>query len=296
MNPDQRRQWMRVVLGHAQLTAAQKTVLIALETYADYRDGTDAYPGEENLAKLCGLKPRAVRYALDQGRQLGLIERTAPANHRAGRADVYRLVPTAETVAADDRITGTAMPVVEGVTGTTMPVNKPITGTAMPVDSPITGTTVPVNKVITGTAVHDHRHGHNSFTGTAMPPTLPTPSKHHSPGGLRNGGTSPAARLAIAHTPDRPSRFCDAHPIGTRDKCPDCANAREHQKAWDAEAAAIDVALAAATDFERRRRQQIIDACPRRCAENHGRVKIVIDGVETLAPCDHGLPKVAGDG
>lgn len=291
MNPDQRRQWMRVVLGHAQLTAAQKTVLIALETYADYRDGTDAFPGEENLATLCDLTPRAVRQALACGRELGLIERTTPANHRAGRADVYRLVPIAASV-------GLAAPAGDAITGTAVPVIEPITGTAVPVNNSITGTTVPVNEVFTGTAVHDYRNGHDSFTGTAVPPTLPAPSNHHSPGGLPNRGTSPGVPLTAAHTSERPSRFCDNHPIGTRGKCGDCANAYSHQKAWDAEAAAIDVALATATDFERQRHQQAIAGCPHGCAKNFGWIEVVgPGGQEQLKRCTHGgLRLVASNG
>lgn len=282
MNADQRRHWVRVVLSHTQLTAAQKTVLIALETYADYRDGTHAFPGEENLATLCGLTPRAVRLALARGRELGLIERTAPANHRAGRADVYRLLPTTAIV-------GLTPPVAEAITGTAVPVDEPITGMVVPVNSSITGTAVPVDQVITGTAVQDHRNGHDTFTGTAVPPTLHAPSNHHSSVVLRQVGTSPEPLAPLAHTSERPSRFCDNHPIGTRDKCGDCANAYSHQKAWDAAAAEADVALAVANDFERRRQRQIIDNCPLGCDE-YGRLEVVnAAGDDAMIRCDHGL-------
>ncbi|AQT81981.1 hypothetical protein B1R94_26060 [Mycolicibacterium litorale] len=275
MNPEQRRHWMRVVLSHPQLTAAQKTVLIALETYADYRDGTDAYPGEENLARLCGITPRAVRLALARGRELGLIERTLEANHRAGRADVYRLLPTTAIV-------GLSAPAAEDV----------ITGTAVPVDEPITGMRVPVKSVITGTAVHDHRNGDDTFTGTAVPPTLPAPSNHQPPGVLRQSGTSPALAVAAAHTPIA-SRFCDKHPHGYRGKCGDCANARTAFNAAQAAAAEQDVALELANEFERRRRKQLIENCPRRC-DQYGRIEVIDDdGTERLAPCDHQLRMVA---
>lgn len=277
MNPDQRRHWVRVVLSHTQLTAAQKTVLIALETYADYRDGTDAYPGEENLARLCGITPRAVRLALARGRELGLIERTLEANHRAGRADVYRLLPTTAIV------------------GLSAPSGDAITGTAVPVDEPITGMRVPVKSVITGTAVQDHRNSDDTFTGTAVPPTLPAPSNHQPPGVLPNRGTSPALAVA-AHTAIA-SRFCDKHPYGYRGKCGDCGNARTAFNAAQAAAAEQDVALELANDFARRRKLQLINECPLRCAENSGMVEIVDeDGTERLKRCDHGLPRVAGDG
>ncbi|CAN5144927.1 hypothetical protein BH11ACT6_BH11ACT6_34660 [soil metagenome] len=156
MTPDQRRLWIRRVLGCPDLTAAQKTVLIALETYADYYDGTNAHPGEINLAEMCGLKVRAVNGALARGQELGLIQQTSPANSRTGRAAVYRLLPPLAAV----------------------PTAAATTGTAMPVDNVTTGTAMPVNEPTTGTATHHDRHRHDTTTGTAMPPTLQAPSKY----------------------------------------------------------------------------------------------------------------------
>ncbi|ORA60473.1 hypothetical protein BST26_21500, partial [Mycolicibacterium insubricum] len=100
-----RRLWVRAVLAATGLTAAAKTVLLALETFADFNDGTNAHPGEVQLALAADLKQRAVREALKRGQELGFIEKTdSSANKRRGIADVYRLVPQS--------ITGTAMPVI----------------------------------------------------------------------------------------------------------------------------------------------------------------------------------------
>lgn len=100
MTPEQRRFWRRRVFGDAELTAAQKIVLLALETFADYTDGTNARPGVAILAEMCGLKTRAVEAALQRGRRLGLIERTDRANPKRRLAACYRLVSTC----ADTRV------------------------------------------------------------------------------------------------------------------------------------------------------------------------------------------------
>lgn len=239
VTPERRRLWVRTVLGCPELSAAQKTVLIALETFADYRDGTNAHPGDANLAEICGLTTRAVQPAIAKARQLGFIERTGEPNSRAGRAAVYRLT-------------------LPATTGTAVPVDNSTTGTTVPVETVTTGTAVPVDNSTTGTAVHDDRNGHDTTTGTAVPTTLQAPSKH--PGVSPNPGTSPAAHVA-AHTP-KPSQFCEKHPIGTPKSCPDCGNARTHLKAWTAAQAERDVAIAAAEDFTRRRRRQLINDCP----------------------------------
>lgn len=262
MTPEQRRHWVRVVLSFdpALLTAAQKNVLLALETFADYRNGTNARPGETNLAALCALTPRAVRTALARGRELGLIEQTGLANSRMGLAAVYRLLPN------------------NAVVGFVGPVDHPTTGTAVPVNEPTTGTTVPVNNSTTGTAVHHDRNGHDTTTGTAVPPTLPSPPNHPPNGVLRNPGTSPERAAAITHTEIVPSRFCDDHPLGFRGRCPDCANARTAFDAWQAAAAERDVALAAAEDLERRRRRKLIDNCLE--CDDFGRD-------DDLQPCPH---------
>lgn len=92
MNKQQRREWRAQVFGHAELTPAQKLVLLALEGYADYPAGTNARPGVAALAGMCGLKTRAVEGALQSGRQLKLIEQTSRANPIRGLAAVYQLL------------------------------------------------------------------------------------------------------------------------------------------------------------------------------------------------------------
>lgn len=92
MNPEQRRAWHRYVLGCNDLTPAQRLVLLALETYADYTDGTNARPGVMRLAETCGVHTRTVDTALERGRFLELIEQTSRANPKRGQAAVYRLL------------------------------------------------------------------------------------------------------------------------------------------------------------------------------------------------------------
>ncbi|MDZ7886581.1 MAG: hypothetical protein U5N53_28420 [Mycobacterium sp.] len=92
MNKEQRRRWVRMVLGHGELKPTAKLVLLALETHADYDDGSNAHPGEVLLAsEVGGVTLRAVQLAMSQGRALGLIERTAAANPKAHLAAVWRL-------------------------------------------------------------------------------------------------------------------------------------------------------------------------------------------------------------
>lgn len=249
MTPERRRTWIRAVLSHQGLTAAQRTVLVALETYADYNTGRNARPGETNLAQLCGgLTTRAVNTALSRGRALGLIEQTAPANSRAARAAVYRIIPVA------------------AITGTTVPVIELTTGTAVPVIESTTGTTVPVNNSTTGTYASPRPER----------PFLPPETYTKTTRVLPNPGTSPDDALAT-HT-NRPSRFCNQHPNGTPRKCGDCANARTAFKAWQATAAEHDVALASTDDLERRRRRKLIDDC--QLCDDYGRL-------DDLTPCTH---------
>lgn len=262
MNPEQRRQWMRLVLSYDRsvLTGAQKTVLVALEMYADYRDGTNAYPGEENLAADTGLTTRAVREAMKRARDIGLIVRTALENPKAGKAAVYRL----------------SMPATTGMT--------------VPVDNSTTGPTVPVETATTGTATHHHRNSHVATTGTVVPPTLPSPSNHHLL--VSDWGTSPEQLLADTHTDRPPSRFCDLHPQGTRQPCGQCANARTAFSAWQADRAATDVAIAAAEDRDRRDRRQRIAACGE--CDLQGRVDVYDDrGNHAVAQCEHpNVPRI----
>lgn len=264
MSPENRHRWVRMVLCCTELTAAQKTVLIALETFADFRTGTNAHPGEENLAAMTGLTPRAVRMALKQGRDIGLIVRTSAENPKAHKAAVYRLSTPAESAST--------------------------TGTAVPVDNSTTGTTIPMEAATTGTAMQHHRNGHVTSTGTAVPPT-----PHASPNyqvGVSDWGTSPEQLLAAPHTDRVPSRFCDLHPQGYRGSCGPCGNARTAFNAWQAERAAADVAIAAAEDRERKDRRRRAAACGD--CDIHGRVEVIDDsGNHALAPCEHpNVPRI----
>ncbi|SKI75994.1 helix-turn-helix domain-containing protein [Mycobacteroides abscessus] len=242
--PARRRQWIRRVLGCTELSAAQRNVLLALETFADYLDGSNAHPGETNLAEICGLTTRAVRTALGRGCELGLIRKTANENPRASRAAVYRLLLSDEST-----------------TGTAVPVKDPTTGTAVPVYNP------------------HHRNGHDTITGTAVPPTK---SSTKTTGVLRNSGTSPEPCLADTH-PDRPSRFCDEHPMGTRGNCGNCANARTAFNAWQDHQAERDAEIAQA---DAHRRHQLRVTCPW-C---HG-TNLRDLGDDLVEKCDHKPPQ-----
>lgn len=233
---------------------------MALETHANYRDGTGAHPGEARLAEMCNLQERAVRYALEKGQSLGLIRRTSTSNRRRGLADVYRLVFSAN-----------------------------ITGTVMPVNGVITGMAVPVNAAITGTVMHDHRHGDNRITGMAVPPNLPERSLEQ--GESRKAGTAPAPTTAASPPPpisleveQPPSRFCARHPNNTNERCPRCGEARERHEAWWRR----EIERRTAANDARRRE---IDKCRHGCAP-HGRVEETdADGNEVLVPCPAGHPK-----
>ena len=111
--------WRRRVIGmhKTELSPSQKLVLLMLETFADYRDGTNAHPGIQVLAEMCGLTTNAVGTALRRGRDLDLIERTDVANRGGGKADVYRLVLTPTAVGATSPFTPTAV----GVTAVDYP-------------------------------------------------------------------------------------------------------------------------------------------------------------------------------
>lgn len=93
MKRQERRDWCREVLA-TEMTPAQRLVLLALETFADYADGTNARPGVARLAEMCRLQTRVVEAALHEGRRLGLIEQTGRANPKRGLAACYRLVST----------------------------------------------------------------------------------------------------------------------------------------------------------------------------------------------------------
>ena len=110
MNAAQRRDWRAYVFGCADLTPGQRLVLLALEGYADWPQGTNARPGVEGLAALCGCGHRVVEYALARGRALNLIKRTSRANPKRGLAAVYKLLPAPVSTRTGIRVEDTHNP------------------------------------------------------------------------------------------------------------------------------------------------------------------------------------------
>lgn len=204
---DNRRQWTRLVLRMPckELSSAHKTVLLALEGYADYRDGTGAHPGEQNLSEAAGVDVRTVRRALAAGRSLGLIQQTAAANPKAGKAAEYSITLPAAGA---------------GSIGLTSPVDNSTAGHTSPVNNPTAGHTSPVET------------GHHRTEMSFQPDAPVLPPKPYTNTQLRNSGTSPAPRIAETHTDPAPSRFCSHHPQGNRPNCPGCANAQTAYDAW----------------------------------------------------------------
>ncbi|WP_142282927.1 helix-turn-helix domain-containing protein [Mycobacterium aquaticum] len=246
-----------------ELSASCKTVLLALEGYADYRDGTGAHPGEQNLSEAAGVDVRTVRRALAAGRALGLIQQTAAANPKAGKAAEYRLT----LPAADDSSTGHASPVNNSTTGHVGPVNNSTVGHVSPVET-----------------------GHHR-TGMSFQPDTPVLSPKpytNTQGLLRNSGTSPEPHIAEIHLDHPPAKCCPQH-RGYRDDCGQCRKAWGAFKDWQAVAADHDVAIAAARDADRRRARQAIADCPD--CDDFGRVSITLDDDggrgEHLVKCDH---------
>lgn len=95
MTPEQRYKWRLHVLGAKGLPPAQRLVILALENYANWSDGTNAHPGVDKLARTCGVDEKTVRRALETAwKKLGLIEQTVRANPKAGNAAVWKLVST----------------------------------------------------------------------------------------------------------------------------------------------------------------------------------------------------------
>lgn len=256
MTPESRRQWIRTVLGMPKqdLPDAQKVVLLALETFADWRDGTNARPAVATLSTMCNCDRRTVTRALARGRQLHLLELTANAaqHHPA----VYRLVLPAGLEAARQDSPDLSEEWARGDSEVRPEMPRG--------DSPV----------------------HPGVTGQ-------TPYLYRDPtelGVLRKSGTSPAAPIA-AHTNRVPSRFCDRHPQGTRESCGDCGNARTAFNAWQAAAAEQDLALAAADDLERRRRRRLAESCPDCCGTGR---RTDPRNEDFTIPCDHESVRLAG--
>ena len=256
---EDRRKWTRLVLRmpSADLSASCKTVLMALESYADYRDGTGAHPGEENLSKAADVNVRTVRRALAAGLALGLIQQTAAANPKAGKAAEYSLT----------------LPGIADVSiGHPSPVNNFSTGHPSPIETVSTGHQSPVE-------TSHHRTNATFLEDTSV---LPPKPYTNNLGVLPNSGTSPAPHIAEDTHPDRLSRFCDEHPLGTPDDCGKCANARTAFNAWQAHQAEPDVQIAQA-DAQHRREQRA--NCPWCGGTNW------IHDTEPAVKCDHKPPQ-----
>lgn len=179
MNPEQRRAWRRSVFAYANadLRPAQKIVLLALETFADYPAGTNARPGINNLAAMCALDERTARYALKAGEQLRLIERTGRANPKRGLAAVYRLLP---------------QPVS---TGPLDPVDEVSTGSADPLEPTFNR----IGRVFLPDQI-------DVSTGPLDPPTNPYQLNNHQESALSNSGTSLGPNRSGDHTSDAAHR------------------------------------------------------------------------------------------
>lgn len=238
-------QWCRAVLSHPGLTPGQKNVLRALAEFADYPQGTNAHPGVEVLAQACCCGVRVVKYALVRGRRLGLIEQTAPANVKRGRAAVYRLLPALVT-------TCTSVHLVEA--------NQVHESTRTGARNDTTKcTSVPPTDSLPA-------HDRGSAREGEAPPT-PDP---HQPGddpakqsANRQTSAAPAgapprpdprfvAAPPVTGAPGKrelepdpePSQFCDRHPESTNDPCRACGQARETHEAWKARQSSRRRALA----------------------------------------------------
>lgn len=164
MTPDQRRAWRRRVFSfaHADLRPAQKVVLLALETFADYPAGTNARPGINHLATMCALDERTVRFALKAGEQLNLIDKTARANPKRGLAAVYRLLPESFS-----------------------------SGSLDPVGDVSTGSTDPLEPIFNRIESQFQPDQIDVSTGSTDPPTNPYQLNNHQERGLPEPGTSP---------------------------------------------------------------------------------------------------------
>jgi DNA-binding transcriptional ArsR family regulator len=90
-HPASRFEWERLV-RRSRLSPATKLVAYTLAQYSN-RDGTRCRPGNGRLTATTGYGDRAVRYALEQLRDVGLIARVFRGGSagRRGLADEYRL-------------------------------------------------------------------------------------------------------------------------------------------------------------------------------------------------------------
>ena len=276
MTGTQWHRWTRCVLGSDSLTDAQKLVLLALQTFADYPAGTNARPGVATLAVACGLKERAVRYALEAGERLKLIEQTGPANPKRGHAATYRLISS---------------------------------GTAMPVEIISSGNSVPVENGSRGTAMHFQPARRDISSGTGVPPTYSdrlnkpsvwspepgtSPREPHQPRDDTHTSQQSANSNGAAR-PERPPESCPAHPSGTTERCGDCANYRRVAAAWDRAQAEETAAHVERVRAEVAAEAKRIDDCT--VCDEVGHVSVYDDDGNELGVrrCEHPTPSVIRD-
>jgi hypothetical protein len=80
-----------LVAKHPKLSAARRVILMRMTHYIN-RHTWDVFVSEERLAKDCGAHVRTARRALEDGRTLGIIERTRRGNQYIGNSHyVFKL-------------------------------------------------------------------------------------------------------------------------------------------------------------------------------------------------------------
>ncbi len=192
MNVAQRRVWRTFVYGCADLTPGQRLALLALSEFADWPAGTNARPSVKKLAAMCGFQERVVKEALQRGRDLKLIERTARANPKRHLAAVYRLltvdVSRCASVHLEDVSTCASVHLEDAFLGARDGVSR-------------------------CTSVHPTK----SFT--------PSPKRE----GARERDAPPLSGLL---SEDEPSPYCAKHPQGANANCGPCGAARKRREEW----------------------------------------------------------------
>lgn len=187
-----------------ELTRAQRLVLLALETFANYSDGTGARPGVALLAEKSGLKDRAVKAALVRGREIGLIEVRRGAR-KLGHADTYRLLPDHTS-----KCTGVHLEPISKCTATTFLSAPPCTP---PFQAPLTTKKEPLRGCKDGNETFSAagRSG-ASDPGFFEEPTREETMKHdHDQDGIP-GGLIPLPTNRLPAVPDSPPAAPDNLP------------------------------------------------------------------------------------
>lgn len=122
----------------------------------------------------------------------------------------------------------------------------------------------------------DIQRDSRAHAGARLDPTRPDPTR---PDLETHQSVYPTVSSAPPHTDQPPSKFCDNHPDGTRDRCGDCANARRAFEAWEAAQTEHDREAAERADADRSAIRAAIDNCGN--CDDFGRL-------DDLSPCpDH---------